>query len=99
MNSSDSEKRFWNNYLDLLSQYQIKSDFFTWYVRHCETFIRTIPETRLKQHTSQTVSSYLEALINASDKTAWQKKQSIEALSLLFLSIKAPLHSQIDWEY
>jgi integron integrase len=99
MNQTEKEKHFWNNYLSKLSEFQIKSDLYPWYVRHCEVFIRENTEIKLKQHTDQSVSSYLEKLINSSGKAAWQKKQAIDALSLLFLAIRAPLYNAIDWQY
>ena len=37
----------------------VKHDLSTWYVRHCEAFIRRNKETRLKQHTTESVFSYL----------------------------------------
>lgn len=42
MDTSDREKLFWNNYLTVLSEDQIKPPLHTWYVLHCESFIRRI---------------------------------------------------------
>jgi len=99
MHINDREKHFWNNYLVTLSENQIKSSLHTWYVRHCETFIRRNKETRLKQHTKDSIHEYLSELINGNQQTAWQKKQAIDALRLLFRSIHAPLYGEIDWNY
>ncbi len=99
MDKESRENHFWNNYLATLSDRQIKPSLFTWYVRHCEAFIGENRHIRLKQHTKITVSAYLAELINSDKKEAWQKKQAIDALGLLFKSIHAPLYSDIDWEY
>jgi len=99
MDKDSREKRFWNNYLVVLTEHQIKSSSFTWYVRHCETFIRRNGDTRLKQHTKSSVSEYLSKSINEDSGEAWQKKQVIDAISLLFKSINAPLYQEIDWDY
>jgi len=99
MDKSEQKKYFWNNYLTLLSESGVKPALLTWYVRHCETFIRQNEETRLKQHTPESVSSYLNELINSPKKQAWQKKQAIDALRYLFKCIRAPLHQEIDWDY
>ncbi len=99
MDKSEQKKYFWNNYLTLLSENGVKPALLTWYVRHCETFIRRNKETRLKQHTAESVSSYLNNLINSPAKEAWQKKQAIDALQYLFRCIRAPLHKEIDWDY
>ena len=94
---ADREKSFWNNYLAYLSEAEIKPSLYTWYVQHCEAFIRTNKETRLKKHTKSSVSAYLKELISHAQKPAWQKQQAIEALQLLFKSIHAPLCQEIDW--
>jgi len=102
MNMKDlknNEKHFWNNYLSVLSEGQIKPTLHTWYVRHCETFVRRNKDTRLKQHTKNSVIDYLSGLINGDQKLAWQKKQAIDALRFLFKSIHAPLYKEIDWGY
>jgi len=99
MEKANQEKYFWNNYLTILSENEVKPDFSTWYVRHCEAFIRRYKETRLKQHTAASVSSYLNELINSPKKKPWQKKQAIDALQYLFKCIRAPLHQEIDWDY
>ncbi len=44
---NDREKQLWNNYLVFLTEHQIKPDLYTWYVRHCESFIRGNKETRV----------------------------------------------------
>jgi integron integrase len=93
------EKYFWNNYLAVLSEDQIKPSLHTWYVRHCESFIRGNEGTRLKQHTKDSITEYLSGVINADQNKAWQKKQTIDALRLLFKGIHAPLYQQIDWDY
>ena len=90
MDKESRENHFWNNYLVVLAEHQIKSSLYTWYVGHCETFIRRNKDTRLKQHTKKSVSGYLSELINGDQKTAWQKKQVIDAIGLLFKSIHAP---------
>jgi integron integrase len=99
MDKESRKNSFWNNYLVVLAEHQIESSLYTWYVRHCETFIRGNKDTRLKQHTKKSVSSYLSELINGNKKTPWQKKQAIDAISLLFKSIYAPLYQEIDWDY
>ena len=58
------EKFFWNNYLTVLTEDQIKPSLHTWYVRHCESFIRGNEDTRLKQHTKDSISAYLSGLID-----------------------------------
>ena len=99
MDRDSREKHFWNNYLALLVDHGIKPSFHPWYVRHCECFIRANEETRLKQHSAASISHYLSGLVQAGDQKPWQKKQQIDAIKILFESIRAPLCRQIDWEH
>ncbi len=59
MHIDDRKKHFWNNYLAVLTGHHIKPVSYTWYVLHCETFIRGNKETRLKQHTKDSVCEYI----------------------------------------
>ena len=95
----DRQKHFWNNYLACLSDARVKPALFTWYVRHCETFIRTQQGIRLKQHTKDSVTQYLTRLVNNAHKPAWQNKQAIHAIQLMFKNIHAPLYREIDWPH
>jgi hypothetical protein len=99
MNTDDREKHFWNNYIAVLCEARIKPSTHTWYVQHCETFIKANEDTRLKQHTKKSVSLYLSELVNNNKKESWQQKQGIDALRLLFKGIRAPLYLEIDWDY
>ena len=73
IDTDDREKRFWNNYLVILSEFSIKAELFTWYVSHCEAFIRTNKDIRLKQHSKESLSEYLSKLVNNEQKEVWQK--------------------------
>ena len=99
MDRGSLENHFWNHYLAVLVEHRIKDSHHTWYVGYCEAFIRANKDTRLKQHTYSTVSAYLSIQINAENLAAWQKKQVIDALKLLFKCIHAPLYREIDWDY
>ena len=99
MNTHDREKHFWNNYIAELSEARIKPRLHTWYVQHCETFIRRNKDTRLKQHTKKSVFRYLSALVNENKKEPWLKKQVIDSLRLLFKGIHSPLYLEVDWDY
>jgi hypothetical protein len=99
MDRESRENQFCNNYLAVLVEHEIKDSHHTWYVSYCEAFIRPNKDAKLKQHTSSTASAYLSIPINAENLAAWQKKQVIDALSLLFKCIHAPLYREIDWDY
>ncbi|KZY39803.1 hypothetical protein A3752_17335 [Oleiphilus sp. HI0081] len=97
--TDDREKRFWNNYIAQLSERNIKPALFQWYVRHCEQFIRYYTDVRLKEHTDQSVQDYFSNLLESNKLKAWQKRQVVDAIHCLFLSIHSPFCKQVDWDY
>ncbi|MFV1874032.1 MAG: integron integrase [Oleiphilus sp.] len=97
--TEDSEKRFWNNYIAVLEEHKVRTESYTWYVKRCEDFIRSYTEIRLKHHSVKTVTQYLTSLLNNQGLKCWQAQHTIDALKFLFLTIRSPLMSQIDWEY
>ncbi len=99
MSKEDHEKRFWDNYLVVLSDNNIKPALLPWYARHCEAFIRCYKETRFKQHTRDSIADYFSSLLHDGNKEAWQQRQAIDALKFLFKTIRAPLYREIDWKY
>lgn len=95
----EREKRFWNNYIALLNERKVPTSKFQWYVRHCERFIQSYTEIRLRDHSKESISKYFSSLLQNPRLPYPAKLQVIDALSLLFLSIRSPLHKQIDWDY
>jgi len=97
--TDDNEKRFWNKYIALLEEYEVKPTTYRWYIQHCEKFIRCYTEIRLKNHTQETLSQYLSNILENAHLKSWQKRQTVDALKFLFLSIHSPLCNKVDWEY
>jgi hypothetical protein len=97
--TDNSKKRFWNKYIALLEEHEVKPTTYRWYVQHCEQFIRCYTEIRLKKHTQETLSQYLSSILENENLEPWHKRQVFDALKYLFLSIYSPLCHKIDWEY
>jgi len=97
--TDDNEKRFWNKYIALLEEHEVKPTTYRWYIQHCEQFIRYYTETRLKSHTPETLSQYFSSILENARLKSWQKRQTVDALKFLFLSIHSPLCNEVDWEY
>jgi len=97
--ANENEKRFWNKYIALLKEHEVKPTTYRWYVQHCEQFIRSYKDIRLKSHTLETLSEYLSKILNSTQLKYWQKRQAFDALKFLFISIHSPLCTKIDWEY
>ena len=95
----EREKRFWNNYITVLHERNIPSSKYHWYVRHCEQFIQSYTEIRLRGHTRETLSKYLSATLQNPNLHDYTKLQIIDAISALFLTVRSPLYNQIDWDY
>jgi hypothetical protein len=68
-------------------------------VRHCESFIRDRRHLKLREHSQTTITDYLNRLLSDVQKPAWQKRQVIHAIQLLFKTIRSPVYQSIDWEY
>lgn len=96
---NESEKRFWNNYLSYLKKHNIISTNHLKYHHHSHRFILSYKETRLRQHTRETVSVYFTETISSPKISSLNAFQIIDAIRLLFLSINSPLSTEVDWEY
>ena len=70
--TDDNEKRFWNNYIALLAEYDIQPELYQWDVKHCEKFIRCYTEIRLKNHTQETLTQYLSSILQKTHLETWQ---------------------------
>lgn len=93
------EQHFWNQYLSTLDAFRVPEKSRPWYARHCQAFIAAHPDVKLRQHTRESVTRWLEHLLKHSEREPWQSKQIVSAVQLLFKSIHSPLHDAIDWEY
>ncbi|MCP5206756.1 MAG: integron integrase [Hahellaceae bacterium] len=95
----EREQRFWDNYLITLQQSGIAPNLFSYYVRHCEWYIKSHKNIRLKDHTTQDVSDYFKLRINSPNVSAYVKRQEMDAIKLLFQTIRSPIYKEIDWDF
>ena len=92
--------RFWDNYTDKLKTYGAKPEALRWYVRHAESYIKSIPDRRLAQHTVQDVEQYLQDKGRKTGQKDWQFQQMVKALQVLFVDIvKASWAPDFPWQY
>ena len=52
--------RFWENYLEKLESYGVKSAVLRGHVLYAEQYIKAIPGRRLAAHTAQDIEQYLQ---------------------------------------
>ena len=87
-----SISRFWDKFIYKTKTYGIKPVAARWYVKHAETYIKTKPNQRLKNHSAHDVDNYLQYKGGQPRIEDWQYKQIIISLKILFLEI-----IQVSW--
>jgi hypothetical protein len=55
-----SESRFWDNYIEKLKAYNLKPVVIQWHVRHVEAYIKHYDGLRLKLHTANEITTYID---------------------------------------
>ncbi len=82
--------RFWDKYIEKSTKYGVKRHVARWYVIRVESYIRYYSDTRLRQHTANMVSTYLQEIGGREKLLDWQYKQVVSALKLLFSECLKP---------
>ncbi|MCU7810408.1 MAG: phage integrase N-terminal SAM-like domain-containing protein, partial [Candidatus Thiodiazotropha sp. (ex Notomyrtea botanica)] len=91
--------RFWSNYLEILEIFRIPEKSKTWYRRHIERFIADHPDIRLRDHTPESVETWLDCLARSNQISDWQFRQKVDALRLLICHfLKLAWGTGFDWE-
>jgi len=71
-----------------------------WYVYRVEHFLNTHPDKKLQEFSTLEVESYLQTLSRDGKLAAWQFRQAVDALQILFVDLsRAPVSQHIDWNY
>jgi len=97
---NDQIARFWDKYIIKLIHYNVPDKSRRWYVKHAEDYIKAHPDLPLKQHTEQNPTKYLDDLGRNEHLQAWQFKQAIDALQILFIDmIHAPWAEKFPWRH
>ncbi len=97
--SSTQVDRFWDRYIELLNKQGVKSSAARWYVRRAEQYIDTFPDKKLRQHSAEDVTQYLQKLGRSSQLTDWQFRQAVDAIRNLFRLITNKWENNFDWQY
>lgn len=98
--NDQSISRFWEKFVENLSNYGVKPKVFRWYVRHAEEYIRAHPERRLAQHTDLDVAQYLEEKGRNPKLCDWQFQQIVRSLQVLFQElVKTPWAEAYPWQH
>lgn len=94
------KNKFWNSYIGQLNKRAIKENSQRWYVIHVEQYVKSIPDKKLKYHTSENVTQYFSVVGRNNSLTEWQFRQCIQALDILFCEVlRVTWYQEVDWNY
>ena len=90
----------WQKYLDVLFHKKIPEQHHRWYVKRVEDFLKESPGKKLQDYSAGDLESYFQRRTRDSSLTAWQYRQMVDALQLLFVDLSATsLAKTLDWGY
>jgi hypothetical protein len=90
----------WQKYLDLLFQKRIPEQYRRWYVKRVEDFLKEHPGKSLREFSASDLEAYFQLRSRDTSLTAWQYRQMVDALQLLFVDLVATsLAKTLDWGY
>ncbi len=89
---------FWKRYIDVTKQFCILERTRPWYRKHVQGFIDAHTGIKLQNQTPETVERWLNRLGQDPQLSAWQFRQKVDALRLLFrYLLKLPWAVEFDW--
>lgn len=95
---ADQIARFWDKYIRKLMHYNVPDKARCWYVTRIEEYIKAHPDLPLKRHSKENLTEYLNDLGRNNHLRAWQFKQAIDALRILFIDLlHAPWAETFPW--
>ncbi len=95
----DSISRFWDNYIAKITINNVPEGARRWYVRHLEVFIHSRKGRRLAATTCEDIEAYIEDIGRNENMTAWQYRQVVDALRILFsFMVKTEWSEKFNWQ-
>lgn len=95
----DRERRFWDNYLELLHKQGVKPPADRWHVVRAEGFIRSFQGLKLADLSAEDVSDYLLKVGREGALEDWQYRQVVVAIRILFSTVKPEWLEAFDWDF
>jgi len=86
---ASANKANWPRYLDLLTKHRVPEPQRRWYARHVEQLIDAFPGRKLASLTRDEIEGYLRQLGADPQTPAWQLRQKVDALRLLWVELLA----------
>ena len=98
--NQEAASRFWDNYINILIEQEVKESVRRWYVKRVEQYIQRYPDERLRSHSPQHVVDFFTEMGREGKLSDWQFRQSVDAIRILFCCLlRSELGSSVDWEY
>ena len=97
---SDPIKRFWDQYIQYLTDKGVKPSVARWYVIRIEHYIEYYKDKRLVTHGPGDVEKYLAKQGQNPKIQDWQFRQVVDAIQNLFAMLNvAWLNNDVGWRY
>ncbi len=99
-NSSQTNaiKHFWDRYIELITKNGVKGNITRWYVMRVEQYIKAVPGKRIAEHGPEDVITHLKNLGRTGSITAWQLRQSVDAMQNMLTMLEVPWLQEVDWQ-
>jgi hypothetical protein len=86
--------------LDLLFQKGVPEKHRRWYVKRVEEFLKRHPDKNLQSFSASDLEAYFQQRSQDTSLNAWQYRQLVDALQLLFVDLSSTsLSKTMDWSY
>ena len=96
----EAASRFWDIYINILIEHEVKESIRRWYVKRVEQYIQRYPNERLRSHSPQHVVDFFTEMGRDGKLSDWQFRQSVDAIRILFcILLKSDFCRLVDWEY
>jgi len=96
---ADAVERFWDGYINYLTNQGVKPNTCRWYVRRIEQYIEANSGRKLAQHQPGDITDYLQKLGREGRLKDWQFRQCVDAIRTLFEWLGGEIRHQVDWQY
>ena len=96
---TNSIKRFWDRYIQYVTDNCVNLTIARWYVIRSEQYIKALPDKRLAEHCSADVIDYLEKQGRNASLEDWQFRQIVDAIQKLFAMLEISWLNEVDWQY
>lgn len=90
----------WGDFIEVCRGQEVAERAIRWYVLRVERYLQAHPDLPLALHSGTHVDSYLEKAGRSTALSAWQFRQLVHALQLLFVRVvRAPWSTEFHWQY